>query len=444
MILQLVASKLLHDDGEEDEVFNEEWANSAGMEKKDLNKLEIDFLSNIDWNCHVSPKQFEKMTDRLERSVIERQINRRKDGWTTYSDINVLSKHIHLQIIWERLANVAFQVTAVCLAAYAASLVTMIGTCYALTKANLGPSAVSQSFSTLKSAVTSSTSSSSSTMMMMSTPSSGPDTQNSSIPSSEARIPPNLSSLDASTLEHLSNPDDSDASSLAAFVANSIRENQEKEDCLGNVQQIASWPRTLHPLLNNKQEENRCCHNKKRKPPYDFKHIRDEPQFENTSDSTINILPATLGSSNETFMNPDRLKHDDIDENEASMNVITKNDENQIFDSMMIGSLVRALVSSPSTSKVENAIASYAVLSSPFASSKSTQFSSFCCSKEKSSCENNWNNMFHDPPHDLLSFFNPCHKKEEKMLPGSLFYHHPHQHRDTLFNQVDRRTIIGF
>ena len=124
----MVASKLLHDDGEEDEVFNEEWANSAGMEKKDLNRLEIEFLSNIDWNCNVSPNQFEKMTDRLEKSVIQRQITRRKDGWTTYSDIKVLSKQIHLQIIWERLANVAFQVTAVCIAAYAASLVTMIGT----------------------------------------------------------------------------------------------------------------------------------------------------------------------------------------------------------------------------------------------------------------------------------------------------------------------------
>merc|ERR1711994_437926 len=123
--------------------------------------------------------QFEKMTDRLEKSVIQRQINCRKDGWTTYSVIQVLSKQIHLHMIWERLANVAFQITAVCLAAYAASLVTMIGTCYALTKANLGPSAVSQSFNTLKSAVTSSRASSSSTVMMMSASSSGPDSQKS-------------------------------------------------------------------------------------------------------------------------------------------------------------------------------------------------------------------------------------------------------------------------
>ena len=32
----MVASKFLHDDGEEDEVFNDEWATSASMEKKDL------------------------------------------------------------------------------------------------------------------------------------------------------------------------------------------------------------------------------------------------------------------------------------------------------------------------------------------------------------------------------------------------------------------------
>jgi hypothetical protein len=35
----MVASKFLHDDGEDDEVFNDEWAASASMEKKDLVKF---------------------------------------------------------------------------------------------------------------------------------------------------------------------------------------------------------------------------------------------------------------------------------------------------------------------------------------------------------------------------------------------------------------------
>lgn len=43
----MVASKFLHDDGEEDEVFNDEWANSAGLDVKEMNQLERDFLKAI-------------------------------------------------------------------------------------------------------------------------------------------------------------------------------------------------------------------------------------------------------------------------------------------------------------------------------------------------------------------------------------------------------------
>ena len=34
----MVASKFLHDDGEEDEVFNDDWAEAGGMETSELNK----------------------------------------------------------------------------------------------------------------------------------------------------------------------------------------------------------------------------------------------------------------------------------------------------------------------------------------------------------------------------------------------------------------------
>lgn len=43
----MVASKFLNDEGEEDEVFNTDWANSAKMDIKELNKLEREFLSAI-------------------------------------------------------------------------------------------------------------------------------------------------------------------------------------------------------------------------------------------------------------------------------------------------------------------------------------------------------------------------------------------------------------
>ena len=47
LYFQMVASKFLHDDGEADEVFNDEWAASAGLNVKDINNFERDFLQAI-------------------------------------------------------------------------------------------------------------------------------------------------------------------------------------------------------------------------------------------------------------------------------------------------------------------------------------------------------------------------------------------------------------
>ena len=43
----MVASKFLHDDGEEDEVFNTEWAQSGHLSIAKMNRLEKDFLKAI-------------------------------------------------------------------------------------------------------------------------------------------------------------------------------------------------------------------------------------------------------------------------------------------------------------------------------------------------------------------------------------------------------------
>lgn len=273
LVSLLVASKLLHDDGEEDEVFNEEWATSAGMEKKDLNRLEIEFLTNIDWNCHVSTKQFEGMTDRLEKSVIQRQVNTRRGGWTTYTDINVLSRYIHLQIVWERLANIALKVTAVCLAAYAASLMTMLGTCYALTRANLGPTAVSQSLNTLKSAVTSSPRTIGS-----------PSVQHKPNSSSGTEDPmPDLSNMDAVTLEQLAS-EESDTSSITEFITASINQNPQ-HNC-----QIDEDQGAFHFVCLRGHH--------KRKPPSDNQNMIRNPE----NHSTDNVLLKDIGSTNDTFL----------------------------------------------------------------------------------------------------------------------------------------------
>lgn len=47
LFIQMVASKFLNDDGEDDEVINSEWAKSAKIELSDLNQIERQFLQAI-------------------------------------------------------------------------------------------------------------------------------------------------------------------------------------------------------------------------------------------------------------------------------------------------------------------------------------------------------------------------------------------------------------
>ena len=44
---QMVASKYLYDEGVDEEVFNDEWAESAKIEVDEINEMERDFLAAI-------------------------------------------------------------------------------------------------------------------------------------------------------------------------------------------------------------------------------------------------------------------------------------------------------------------------------------------------------------------------------------------------------------
>merc|ERR1719334_1611993 len=85
LVSMMVASKFLHDDGEEDEVFNDEWAQSGGMDTKDINNLEIDFLSAIDWRIFVGPDEFSQAVEKVETKVAMREVSDR--GWATYTEM---------------------------------------------------------------------------------------------------------------------------------------------------------------------------------------------------------------------------------------------------------------------------------------------------------------------------------------------------------------------
>merc|ERR1719436_1959180 len=88
LVSLMVASKFLHDDGEENEVFNDEWASSGGIDTKELNRLELSFLSALDWRIYVDNQDFEKAVKKIETDIAFKEVTKR--GWASYTDLEVL------------------------------------------------------------------------------------------------------------------------------------------------------------------------------------------------------------------------------------------------------------------------------------------------------------------------------------------------------------------
>ncbi|KAG5343298.1 CNPD1 protein, partial [Acromyrmex heyeri] len=121
LVSLMVASKFLHDDGEEDEVFNKEWANSGQVTISRMNKLEKDFLAAIDWTVLVQHQDFWERLQQLEKNVAYREIHKRR--WCTYTELSCLMNSIQLI----RIAQTLISVSSICLATYAAGLATLLG-----------------------------------------------------------------------------------------------------------------------------------------------------------------------------------------------------------------------------------------------------------------------------------------------------------------------------
>ncbi|XP_033834663.1 protein CNPPD1 [Periophthalmus magnuspinnatus] len=88
LISMMVASKYLYDEGEEEEVFNDEWGTAGKMDVQTINSLEISFLSAIEWSLFTEPNDFFDILSQLETNIARRQGLRR--GWFTYTDLCVL------------------------------------------------------------------------------------------------------------------------------------------------------------------------------------------------------------------------------------------------------------------------------------------------------------------------------------------------------------------
>lgn len=121
LVSMMVASKFLHDDGEEDEVFNNEWASSAGLDVKVINQLEWEFLTAINWEVFVSEEDFWTRLQSIEKTLAMREGKRR--GWFSYSEISQLMESIEMMSV----AQTLIMVSAACVTSYTASVLAMVG-----------------------------------------------------------------------------------------------------------------------------------------------------------------------------------------------------------------------------------------------------------------------------------------------------------------------------
>nr|XP_025036906.1 protein CNPPD1 [Pelodiscus sinensis] len=93
--LRMVASKYLYDEGEEEEVFNDEWGAAGKVDVQTLNRLEMNFLRAIDWSLYTDPKELFDVLSWLEGRVAKKQGT--QSSWFTYTDLCVLLE----QPLWQ-------------------------------------------------------------------------------------------------------------------------------------------------------------------------------------------------------------------------------------------------------------------------------------------------------------------------------------------------------
>jgi hypothetical protein len=125
VVALLVASKFIQDDGEDQCIYNDEWAISAKMEVKQINKLEITFLKALDWRVNVSSDEFNGVLERIESSLAMDQGNSR--GWYTYTELEKMTQSfLTWKAIWPTVYYYAFEVITAATLAYTTILTTLI------------------------------------------------------------------------------------------------------------------------------------------------------------------------------------------------------------------------------------------------------------------------------------------------------------------------------
>jgi len=120
VISLMVASKFLHDEGEAEEIFNDEWAEAAGLSVKTVNRLEREFLDAIDWKVYASPMEFLEVCARVETNIALKYGLRR--GWFSYTDLTQFITASNYPHVLSGIAESVVKIIGGCVLVYGMSL----------------------------------------------------------------------------------------------------------------------------------------------------------------------------------------------------------------------------------------------------------------------------------------------------------------------------------
>lgn len=89
LISLLLASKYLVDEGEDEEIYNDEWADLVDFPVDKVNKLERSILKQMDWELYVSESEFWSFTDKLTERITRKKV-KYQQYQCTYTDLDCL------------------------------------------------------------------------------------------------------------------------------------------------------------------------------------------------------------------------------------------------------------------------------------------------------------------------------------------------------------------
>jgi len=89
LISLLLASKYLVDEGEDDEIYNDEWADLIDYSVEQVNSMEKSILKQMDWELFVSEKEFWNFTKRLTERITRKKV-KFQHYQCTYTDLDYL------------------------------------------------------------------------------------------------------------------------------------------------------------------------------------------------------------------------------------------------------------------------------------------------------------------------------------------------------------------